>query len=1443
MIKIYEQSFCENCFADCNEFPCKNCGFNGVDAKRDAMALPYGAVLQGKYIIGKMLGKGGFGITYLAYDYSKKARVAIKEYYPSGLVYRQPGEIKLECSPNKEEIFKEGEERFYEEAKTIAKLNTNENIVTVYEFFKENNTSYFVMEYLEGCDLKGYVQNEALSEGQAVSVIKAVCNALGEAHEKDVLHRDISPDNIFICNDGRIMLIDFGAARQLAAEKSQSMSVILKQGFAPIEQYQRKSHHGPWSDVYALGATIYYALVRDVPDDAITRMASPGLDFSKNPSVSDGFKNILSKMMAVNVSDRYADTNEVLKDLEGLDIPAVPLVIPSKKASDVPTEREVTKRETTVPNSEKLKEIDDSDNKENKKEEKKEKKSILPFAIGAVLLIVIVIVIILLAKGCSDNSAPSGDAGGEGGGNGDTPLKTEYTEKTDVPDDTDVTEETDFGTSTETSAETSDKTNYIPTGNMFGVNNPAYGSVTCESDEAPLGSKVKIKAVPNTGYKFTGWSDGEKTQEREVEVSLRNLYTAEFEPVTVKVSFSEGSFAPLNVTYGEVYGTLPTPSRTDGIFVGWFDAQTGGSMVTSGSTVLKAEDHTLYARYDQIVLDHLRITSSNHKTSYIVGERLDTSNLKLTAVYSDGSEKTVTGFTTNPANGTTVTQSMNKVTVSYEGKTVDYGISVASEQATKIEVVSLPSKTTYYEGDKFSTSGLSVKVTYNNGRSETKSSGFATTPSNGAVLASSNTTVSVSYGGKTTSFAITVIKVEPSSITVSTPPSKVSYFAGDKLNTAGLSIEVTYNNGTSETLYSGFTTSPANGATLSTSNTKVTVSYEGKTATQSITVKEIAVTSISISAKPKTEYYDGDALSTSGLKINVIYNNGTNKVVSSGFTTSPANGATLSTSNTKVTVSYEGKTTSYTISVTPLTVTSISVSSNPAKTSYYEGDTLSTSGLKINVNYNNGTTKTISSGFTTSPANGATLSTSNTKVTVSYEGKTTSYNISVVNSVILSGDGYTLMADGTLTITNDNAMKDYSSSSDRPWNSQRSSIKKVVIQSGVTRIGKFAFYDCDSITTVTIPNSVTSIGSNAFWYCGSLMTINASSGNANYTSVDGVLFNKNKTTLIQYPCGKQGAYTIPDSVTSIGNYAFNSCNALKSVTIPNSVTSIGSDAFRGCVSLTTVTISNGVTSIGSYAFYGCDSLTSITIPYSVTSIGSDAFWYCGSLTAINVSSGNANYTSVDGVLFNKNNTTLIQYPCGKQGAYTIPDSVTSIGSSAFLECASLTSITIPDSVTSIGSDAFRGCVSLTSITIPDSVTSIRSRAFLDCYSLTSITIPNSVTSIGEDAFLDCDSLTSITIPDSVTSIGSGAFAYCDSLTSVTIGNSVTSIGSDAFASCDSLTSVTIPNSVTSIGSEAFEGCDSLQTINFKGTQAQWNAITKGTDWDRNTGDYTINYLG
>ena len=383
----------------------------------------------------------------------------------------------------------------------------------------------------------------------------------------------------------------------------------------------------------------------------------------------------------------------------------------------------------------------------------------------------------------------------------------------------------------------------------------------------------------------------------------------------------------------------------------------------------------------------------------------------------------------------------------------------------------------------------------------------------------------------------------------------------------------------------------------------------------------------------------------------------------------------------------------------------------------------------------------------------------------------------------------------------------------------------------VTSIGGYAFYNCGSLTSVAIPSSVTSISQNAFSGCSGLTSVTIPSS---VTTIGTSAFSG---------CSGLNSVAIPSSVTAIGESAFGGCSGLTSITvnegnsnydsrnnckaiietatnkmiagckntaISNTVTSIGSSAFSGCSGLTSVTIPSSVTSIGNYAFSNCSGLTSVNIPSSVTNIGWSAFAGCCGLTSITVDGGNSNYDS------RNNCKAIIETATNKLIAgcknTIIPNTVTSIGNSAFSGCSDLTSVTIPSSVTSIGQFALSGCSGLTSVTVPSSVTSIGGGAFQGCGCLTSVTIPSSVTSIGFSAFQGCSGLTSVAIPSSVTSIDISTFSGCSGLTSVTIPSSVTNIGSYAFGGCRGLTSVTIPSSVTSINDFAFDGCSGLTSV-------------------------------
>ena len=312
------------------------------------------------------------------------------------------------------------------------------------------------------------------------------------------------------------------------------------------------------------------------------------------------------------------------------------------------------------------------------------------------------------------------------------------------------------------------------------------------------------------------------------------------------------------------------------------------------------------------------------------------------------------------------------------------------------------------------------------------------------------------------------------------------------------------------------------------------------------------------------------------------------------------------------------------------------------------------------------------------------------------------------------------------------------------WNS--SSLISMTIPDSITSIGNMAFYNCMALTELTMPNSVTSIGNSAFRICSSLKEL---------TIPDSVTYIGDRAFS---SCSNLTKLTISNSVISVGKETFWKCFSLTSLTIPDSVTTIGDNAFSECSSLTSLTIPNSVTSIGDSAFYECSSLTSLTIPNSITTVGSNPF---RGLT-LQLDNRSPHFYVEDNVLFTADKSQLIAY-CSSQTSYSIPNSVTSIGDSAFSSCESLTTLTIPNSVTSIGGCAFLGCRSLTALTIPDSVTSIGDGAFVRCSNLTTLTIPDSVTTIGDNAFSWCSSLISLTIPESVTSIGRGALYGCKSL--------------------------------------------------------------------------------
>lgn len=326
-----QKHLCYNCFQEreTKEGPCPYCGFDlAENEKKFPVALRAGTVLNGRYIIGRVLGQGGFGITYLALDTQLNAKVAIKEFMPNDIATRIGTTVSVAMDTKSEE-FAYGAERFQEEARTLAKFIGNPNIAAVTSYFDENDTSYFVMDYIEGISFKTYIANHGgkISVEETLNVMIPVLRALTAVHAEGFIHRDVTPDNIYITKDGMVKLLDFGSARYSIGDKSKSLDVILKVGYAPKEQYIRRSRQGPFTDVYSCAACFYAAITGFLPPESLERLdedtlvpiSQCGIDI---PEYLD--KAIL-KGLAVQPEDRFQSAAEFLDAIESQQVVEVPV--------------------------------------------------------------------------------------------------------------------------------------------------------------------------------------------------------------------------------------------------------------------------------------------------------------------------------------------------------------------------------------------------------------------------------------------------------------------------------------------------------------------------------------------------------------------------------------------------------------------------------------------------------------------------------------------------------------------------------------------------------------------------------------------------------------------------------------------------------------------------------------------------------------------------------------------------------------------------------------------------------------------------------------------------------------------------------------------------------------------------------------------------------------
>ncbi|NBI68323.1 hypothetical protein D1646_16250 [Pseudoflavonifractor sp. 60] len=333
------QTLCYNCFRSIADpaAPCPHCGFDLEENRQKfPVALRAGTVLNNRYIVGRVLGQGGFGITYVAFDTQLQARVAIKEYMPNEIATRIEGTTVSVAMDTRADDFTYGAERFQEEARTLAKFIGHPNIAGVSSYFDQNDTSYFVMDYIEGVSFKSYIANNGgkVSVDETLNVMIPVLRALTAVHAEGFIHRDVTPDNIYISKDGNVKLLDFGSARYSIGDKSKSLDVILKVGYAPKEQYIRRGRQGPYTDVYSCAACFYAALTGYLPPESLERLDHDELVPVSQAGVDipEWLDKAILKGLAVQPEDRFQSAAEFLDAIENqlvVDVPAAGQTAPA----------------------------------------------------------------------------------------------------------------------------------------------------------------------------------------------------------------------------------------------------------------------------------------------------------------------------------------------------------------------------------------------------------------------------------------------------------------------------------------------------------------------------------------------------------------------------------------------------------------------------------------------------------------------------------------------------------------------------------------------------------------------------------------------------------------------------------------------------------------------------------------------------------------------------------------------------------------------------------------------------------------------------------------------------------------------------------------------------------------------------------------------------------
>ena len=324
---------CFGCMEEIQGYPCSHCGFDPRSVKGIEYALPMGTILAGKYLVGRVLGQGGFGITYVGWDIALERKVAIKEYYPSGQVSRNPGSRGLTwyTSVQSQQAKQNGTQIFLKEARKMSKVDDIPNVVRVRDLFQENETAYIVMDFVEGETLKARLEKTGpLPWEQAKGIFLPAIQAMEQVHQAGLVHRDISPDNLMLTPDGKVKILDLGAAKDLSVNNGASSMQVAKGGFSPFEQYTQRGSSGPWTDVYAMAATVYYTLTGKLPPVATDRVVEDTISWEEPglKALSAQALEALQKAMVISAKNRMQSMEELEKGLYSTAVEPAPTPAP-----------------------------------------------------------------------------------------------------------------------------------------------------------------------------------------------------------------------------------------------------------------------------------------------------------------------------------------------------------------------------------------------------------------------------------------------------------------------------------------------------------------------------------------------------------------------------------------------------------------------------------------------------------------------------------------------------------------------------------------------------------------------------------------------------------------------------------------------------------------------------------------------------------------------------------------------------------------------------------------------------------------------------------------------------------------------------------------------------------------------------------------------------------